>query len=68
MAEAGCSEDFIASISGHTDYREIRKYVQAANKARMATEGMERTLAPALETEGGRHECQLRGPKLPTFR
>jgi hypothetical protein len=45
MAEAGCSEDFIASISGHTDYREIRKYVQAANKARMATEGMERTLA-----------------------
>jgi integrase len=45
MAEAGCSEDFIASISGHTDYREIRKYVQAANKARTATEGMERTLA-----------------------
>jgi integrase len=45
MAEAGCSEDFIASISGHKDYREIRKYVQAANKARMATEGMAKTLA-----------------------
>jgi hypothetical protein len=29
-----------ASISGHKDYREIRTYVQAANKARMATEGM----------------------------
>jgi integrase len=45
MAEAGCSEDYIASISGHRDYREIRKYVQAANKARMATEGMAKTLA-----------------------
>jgi integrase len=45
MAEAGCSEDFIASISGHKDYREIRTYVQAANKAKMATDGMARTLA-----------------------
>jgi integrase len=45
MAEAGCSEDFIASISGHKDMREIRTYVQAANKARMATDGMARTLA-----------------------
>jgi integrase len=45
MAEAGCSEDFIASVSGHKDMREIRIYVAAANKARMATEGMARTLA-----------------------
>jgi integrase len=45
MAEAGCSEDFIASISGHKDMREIRVYVAAANKSRMATEGMARTLA-----------------------
>jgi hypothetical protein len=45
LAEAGCSEDFIASISGHKDMREIRVYVAAANKARMATEGMARTLA-----------------------
>ena len=45
MAEAGCSEDYIASISGHKDMREIRTYVQAANKAKMATEGMTKTLA-----------------------
>jgi len=32
------------AISGHRDYREIRTYVQAANKARMATEGMARVL------------------------
>jgi integrase len=45
MAESGCSEDYIASISGPRDMREIRTYVQAANKARMAGEGMAKTLA-----------------------
>jgi integrase len=52
MAEAGCSEDYIASISGHRDYREIRKYVQAANKAKMATDGMARTLAMFPASKG----------------
>jgi len=45
MAEAGCSEEFIASISGHRDMREIRVYTAAANKARMADAGMKATLA-----------------------
>ena len=45
MAEAGCSEDYIASISGHRDMDEIKVYVQAANKKRMADEGMAKTLA-----------------------
>lgn len=53
MAEAGCSEDYIASISGHHDMREIRTYVQAANKAGMATEGMAKTLARFAETGKG---------------
>jgi len=55
MAEAGCSEDFIASISGHKDMREIRKYVEAANKAKMATAGMAQTLAafPLAKAEPG---------------
>jgi len=41
------------TTSGHRDYREIRTYVQAANKARMASEGMTRTLAmfPAAKAE-----------------
>jgi integrase len=52
MAEAGCSEDYIASISGHHDMREIRKYVQAANRARMPTEGMAKTLAYFPEKDG----------------
>jgi integrase len=53
MAEAGCSEDYIASISGHRDYREIRTYVQAANKAKMATDGMAKTLAMFPVSEAG---------------
>jgi len=44
MAEAGCSKDFVASMSGHKEMREIRVYVQAANKAEMATAGMAQTL------------------------
>jgi integrase len=54
MAEAGCSEDYIASISGHRDYREIRTYVHAANKAKMATDGMARTLAMFPTSEAGK--------------
>lgn len=45
MAEAGCSEDFIAAISGHKDMRIIRQYVRAANRARMADEAMAKMLA-----------------------
>jgi hypothetical protein len=72
MAEAGCSEDYIASISGHKDMREIRTYVQAANKARMASEGMARTLAtsPAgTESEANAHrKCQLKGREIANSR
>ena len=45
MAEVGCSEEYIASISGHRNMDEIRTYVRAANKARMADAGMKATLA-----------------------
>jgi len=51
MAEAGCSEDYIASISGHRDTRVIRLYVAAANRARMADQGMALTLARFPGTE-----------------
>jgi integrase len=50
MAEAGCSEDFIASVSGHQDLDEIRVYTRAAHKKRMADEAMARTLARFPET------------------
>lgn len=51
MAEAGCSEEYIASISGHRNMDEIRTYVRAANKARMADAGMAATLAKFPGTE-----------------
>ena len=52
MAEIGRSEDYIASISGHKDMREIRVYVQAANKAKMATAGMAQTLLLHFTAKG----------------
>jgi integrase len=44
-AEAQLTEDMIASISGHENMDEIRTYVRAANKARMAAEGMAKIVA-----------------------
>jgi integrase len=39
-AELGWSEDYLASFSGHRDTRELRTYVRAASKARMANKAM----------------------------
>jgi integrase len=44
-AELGWSEDYLASFSGHTDMRELRTYVEAANRARMAGKAMESMVA-----------------------
>jgi integrase len=40
LAEAGCSANVIASISGHTTLREVERYTKAADQERMAREGM----------------------------
>jgi integrase len=40
LAEAGCSANVIASISGHTSLREVERYVKAADQERMARIGM----------------------------
>ena len=36
LAEARCSEDFIASFTGHDNYDEIRVYTRAARQKKMA--------------------------------
>jgi integrase len=41
LAEAGCSANVIASISGHTTLREIERYTRAADRARMAKAGID---------------------------
>jgi len=40
LAEAGCSANVIASISGHKSLNEVARYTKAADQARMAREGM----------------------------
>jgi integrase len=40
LAEAGCSANIIASISGHTTLREVERYTKAADQERMARAGM----------------------------
>jgi integrase len=40
LAEAGCSANVIASISGHASLGEVTRYTKAADQARMATDGM----------------------------
>ena len=41
LAEAGRSASEIAAISGHKTLREVQRYVEAADQARMARQGME---------------------------
>jgi integrase len=42
LAEAGCSANEIAAISGHATLREIERYTKAADQARMARAAMGR--------------------------
>jgi integrase len=41
LAEAGCSANVIAAISGHRSLSEVQRYTAAADQLRMAREGME---------------------------
>ncbi|HEY9359509.1 MAG TPA: tyrosine-type recombinase/integrase, partial [Xanthobacteraceae bacterium] len=43
LAEAGCSANEIASISGHASLREVERYTRAADQARMARQAIART-------------------------
>jgi integrase len=40
LAEAGCSANVIASISGHATLAEVTRYTKAADQKRMARDGM----------------------------
>jgi integrase len=43
LAEAGCSANEIAAISGHASLREVERYTRAADQARMARNALART-------------------------
>jgi integrase len=61
LAEAGCSANVIAAISGHASLREVQRYTAAADQARMARSGIESmvTAFPSTtqtRTSGGKPE------------
>jgi integrase len=41
LAEAGCSANLIAAVSGHRSLREVQRYTEAVDQARMARAAME---------------------------
>ena len=43
MAEAGCTANEIAAITGHATLREIVRYTKAADQARLARAAMNKT-------------------------
>jgi integrase len=52
LAEAGCSAPIIQSISGHATLREVQRYIEAAEQAGLARQGIEavtrtKTVKPA---------------------
>jgi integrase len=51
LAEAGCSANEIAAISGHSTLKEVARYTKAVDQARMARNAMARAVAaePAKE-------------------
>jgi integrase len=58
LAEAGCSANVIAAISGHTSLREVQRYTAAADQARMARSAMDTVIAafPKTRTSNGKPE------------
>jgi integrase len=53
LAEAGCSASQIAAISGHKTLREVQRYVEAADKTRLARSAMEAVCLAFPETKTG---------------
>jgi len=49
LAEAGCSANVIAAISGHKSLSEVERYTIAANQERMARMGVETLIAETKE-------------------
>src|SRR5262249_33606276 len=54
LAEAGCSANEIASISGHLTLREVERYTKAAEQERMARNAMTRITKTENEQTSGK--------------
>jgi integrase len=51
LAEAGCTEHEIASITGHASLREIARYTKAADQARLAVAAMDKMRTPSVKLD-----------------
>ena len=60
LAEAGCSANQIAAISGHKSLAEVERYTIAANQERMARMGVETLMAQ--KTKRRTENCQTCAP------
>lgn len=45
LKEAGCDDDQVAAITGHTDMRTLRKYLREVDRQRLAREAMKKRVA-----------------------
>jgi integrase len=53
LAEAGCSANEIAAISGHATLREVERYTRAADQKRMARNALERQVNLGVSKKTG---------------
>jgi integrase len=51
LAEAGCSANEIAAISGHASLREVARYTRAASQAHLADQALDRQLEAERRTD-----------------
>ena len=64
LAEAGCSEHEIASISGHESLAEVRRYTRAASRVKLAKSAMATVRRPS-RSASTHHQCYRRHPDKP---
>jgi integrase len=53
LAEAGCSASVIQAISGHATLREVQRYTEAAEQAKLARQGIEAVARTKIGKLGG---------------
>jgi integrase len=61
LAEAGCSEHEIMSVTGHKSLTEVQRYTKAANQRHMAQAAILKLVQNGKRTEAGKHPMQPSG-------
>jgi integrase len=60
LAEAGCSEKLIASITGHRDLRQVTDYTKDADQKRMASKAMTAMIEGANDAEAEKRTASVK--------